>query len=67
MSSILLTCKENSLNAINQVHYHFRIFLRAHSGFRKEDLPGNTSLFHNTPSDIYEKIDKLLDQILKTK
>lgn len=54
--------KENPMNEINQVHNLLQKFLRAHSGFERENLQDYLNLFalaYNDPNDIYEKIDLL--------
>lgn len=55
---------KNPLNEINQVHNLLQKFLKAHSGFERDDLPDYLNLFaliYNAPNDIYEKIDFLLN------
>ena len=56
--------KENPMNEINQLHNLLQKFLRAHSGFEREDLQDYLNLFalaYNAPDDMYEKIDLLLN------
>lgn len=55
---------KNPMNPINQVHNRLQKFLRAHSGFRRDELPGYLNLFafsFNAPHDLYEKLDRLLN------
>jgi hypothetical protein len=45
---------KNQMNPINQVHNRLQKFLRAHSGFRRDELPGYLNLFafsFNAPLD----------------
>lgn len=62
-----LPSKENPLQEINKVHSRLKHFLRAHSGFNREDLQGFLDLFAyvmNPPEDRYVKVSNFLNLAL---
>lgn len=53
----------NPLDPINETHNRLKLFLRAHSGFNRDDLQGYLDLFsfmRNPPSDSLLKVEELL-------
>lgn len=61
---IKLPDKENPLREINHICDLLKKFLKSHSGFNREDLPGYINLFcfiMNPPDNRLEKVEKLLN------
>jgi len=61
---------ENPLNTVNQMHNLLQKFLRAHSGFKRDDLNDYLNIFAfivNPPEDQLEKIKKLLELEINTR
>lgn len=59
---------ENPLEPVNRLCYLTGYFLRAHSGFRRDDLQGYLNLLHvalNPPEDKLEKVAKVLDRAMR--
>lgn len=60
--------KDNPLDTVNRVHDLLKKFFRAHSGFNKDELIDYLNVFSfmiNTPEDVLEKIDILLEWALR--
>lgn len=56
--------KDNPLDPVNELCRLAQMFLRAHSGFLRDDLQGYLNLFSilmNPPDNKYQKIEKMLD------
>lgn len=54
----------NPLDPVNELCRLLKLFLRAHSGFIRDDLQGYLNLFHvimNPPENKYEKVKKILE------
>lgn len=60
--------KDNPLEPVNRQHRLLKHFLRAHSGFSREDLQGYLNLFAyvtNPPMSLEEKVANLLETTFK--
>ena len=58
---------ENPLNRVNQYCRLLKIFLNAHSGFKRDDLQNYLNLFSfvmNPPGDKQKKVEKFMNQAL---
>ena len=54
----------NPLDSVNELCRMLKLFLRAHSGFIRDDLQWYLNLFHvimNPPENKYEKVKKILE------
>lgn len=53
----------NPMDPINDIHSLFKLFMKTHSSYSREDLEGWTDLFAficNEPENRYEKVDKFI-------
>lgn len=60
--------KQNPLRPVNHMCFLLKAFLRAHSGFSRDDLDGYLNLFHvimNEPEDKLEKAAMVLDRAMR--
>lgn len=60
--------KDNPLDSVNQVCRLLQLFLKAHSGFLRENIQDYLNLFcfiANPPENKYEKLEKLLNLALQ--
>jgi transposase-like protein len=58
---------ENPLDKVNDLCRLLQMFLKAHSGFKRDDLQNYLNVFHviiNPPENKYEKIEKLLNRAM---
>ena len=56
--------KENPLYPVNRAHAILKMFLNAHSGFKRHDLQGYLNLFSlvtNPPDEMLEKVEVVIN------
>lgn len=56
--------KDNPLYPVNRTHAILKMFLNAHSGFKREDLQGYLNLFSlvtNPPNEMLEKVELVIN------
>jgi hypothetical protein len=56
--------KDNPLYPVNRTHAILKLFLNAHSGFKREDLQGYLNLFSlvtNPPNEMLEKVELVIN------
>lgn len=61
--------KDNPLQPVNEAHAILKHFLRAHSGFTRDNLQGFLDLFafvSNPPYTMEEKVDRILNLALES-
>jgi hypothetical protein len=59
-----LTDKDNPLYPVNRVHAIMKMFLNAHSSFKRDSLQGYLDLFafvSNPPVDLLEKVEQIVN------
>jgi hypothetical protein len=55
--------KDNPMNPVNRVHAILKMFLNAHSSFKRDDLQGYLNLFalvSNPPNNLLEKVELVI-------
>jgi len=60
--------KDNPLYPVNRAHAILKMFLNAHSGFKRDDLQGYLNLFSfvtNPPSEMLEKIELVINFVFQ--
>lgn len=63
-----LADSENPLDLVNRIHCLLKMFLNAHSGFFRDEIQDYLNLYSfviNSPSDLREKVEKIINLVFE--